>query len=328
MGERSPDLPGLPEAFGELLAAALPAGELACALESFGLEKPTAFRANTLLATADEVSAELAQAGLHPTPVGWLAEAFTVLPAERRALTETAAFYAGRIYIQNLASMTAPPALDPQAGESVLDLAAAPGGKTLHLAALMQGKGPPAATPPTGRLVAVEAIKGRFFRLRANLEQHGATFVETFLMDGRAAGRRWPGVFDRVLLDAPCSSEARFSRLAPESWAHWSARKVKETAHKQRGLLAAAFAALRPGGVLLYCTCSFSPEENEGAVDWLLRRVGDEAEVLPLEPPPVRVQPGLTAWGKRTYHPDLAGSVRILPDALMDGFFLCKLGKR
>ncbi len=318
MAETPPDLPELPQAFGDILAAALPAAELACALESFSVEKPTAFRVNTLLAVVDEVVAELAEAGLHLSPVGWLAEAFTAPPAERRALTETAAFYAGRIYIQNLASMTAPLALDPQPGETVLDLAAAPGGKTLHLAALMRGE---------GRLAAVEAVKGRFFRLRANLEQHGASFVETHLMDGRAAGRRWPGVFDRVLLDAPCSSEARFTRLAPESWAHWSTRKVKETAHKQKGLLAAAFAALRPGGVLLYCTCSFSPEENEGAVDWLLRRE-ERAVVLPLEPPPVRVQPGLTAWGKRGYHADLARSVRILPDALMDGFFLCKLGKR
>jgi 16S rRNA (cytosine1407-C5)-methyltransferase len=109
--------------------------------------------------------------------------------------------------------MLAPLALAPRPGETVLDLAAAPGGKTLQLAALMQN---------SGRLSAVEAVKGRFFRLRANLERGGVTNARTFLMDGRAVGRKCPEMFDRVLLDAPCSSEARFSRLDPRSWAHWS----------------------------------------------------------------------------------------------------------
>ncbi|MCI0396921.1 MAG: RsmB/NOP family class I SAM-dependent RNA methyltransferase [Chloroflexi bacterium] len=308
----------LPEEFRQRLAAVLPGDALEGCLATFASQKPTAFRANTLKAGVAEVRAELEGQGLALTPVSWYPEAFLVDQGQRRALTESAAFYDGRIYIQNLSSMLAPLVLDPQPGEAVLDLAAAPGGKTLQLAAMMAND---------GRLVAVEAVKGRYYRLKANLQQYGATMVEAYLMDGRAAGRRWPQVFDRVLLDAPCSSEARFSQLEPESWAHWSTRKVKESAHKQKGLLQAAVYALRPGGTLVYCTCSFSPEENEVAVHALLRKFGPALEIEPISLPLDNVRPGLTEWEGKALHPDLAHSVRILPTEVMDGFYLCKLKK-
>ena len=175
--------------------------------------------------------------------------------------------------------------------------------------------------------MAVESVKARFFRMRANLAQHGAPQVETYLMDGRAAGRRWPQRFDRVLLDAPCSSEARFTRHDPKSWAHWSPRKIKEAARKQKPLLGAAIKALRPGGVLLYCTCSFAPEENEVVVNSQLRYFADEVEIAPLTLPVTNTVPGLTEWRGKALNPQLARSVRLLPTEEMDGFFMCKLVK-
>lgn len=311
----------LPADFTARLAAIVPPERLAVVLASFGQPKPTVLRANTLKTAPEALVAGLAAHGLGVTPVPGLGNAWALQDeVQRRALTETEAFAQGLFYIQSPSSQLAAPLLAPQPGDTVLDLAAAPGGKTTHLAALMANE---------GKLSAVEAVKDRFFRLRANLEQQGVTIARTFLMDGREVGRKCPDMFDRILLDAPCSSEARFDAADPDSWSHWSLKKVKECARKQQGLITAALHALKPGGVLLYCTCSFSPEENEAAVQHALKRFGDRLEIL-VAPVPAGIpqQPGLTAWQGTDFHPDMHRAVRILPDACWDGFFLCLLRKR
>ena len=307
----------LPELFVERLAQVVPDEHFEQVLASFAAEKPTTFRLNPLKGDPAATREELLAEGFTLTAVPWYAQAYAIPPAQRRPLTETAAFYDGRLYIQNLASMLAPLVLAPQPGEEVLDLAAAPGGKTLQLADLMGNE---------GDLAAVEAVKPRFFKLKANLAQHGAN-AKCYLMDGRAAGRRWPQRFDKVLLDAPCSSEARFRTADPTTWSHWSARKIKETAHKQKKLLEAAFYALRPGGAMLYCTCAFAPEENELVVANLLRKHEGEVRVEPITLPLPNGQEGLTEWGGKTLPPALAGCLRVLPTAEMDGFFLALLRK-
>lgn len=311
----------LPAEFTDRLAAIVPPERLASVLASFGQVKPTVLRANTLKATPEALVDALTAQEIALRPVPGLATGLALQDeAQRRALTETEAFAQGYFYIQSPSSQLAAPLLAPQPGDTVLDLAAAPGGKTTHLAALMANQ---------GKLSAVEAVKDRFFRLRANLEQQGVTIARTFLMDGREVGRKCPGMFDRILLDAPCSSEARFDTRDPESWSHWSLKKVKECARKQQGLITAALHALKPGGVLLYCTCSFAPEENEASVQHALKRFGDAVEILPAPVPAgIPQQPGLTAWQGTEFHPDLHRAVRILPDACWDGFFLCLLRKR
>jgi 16S rRNA (cytosine1407-C5)-methyltransferase len=310
---------GLPPAFLERLAAIVPPQALAGCLDSFVAEKPAAFRVNTLRASVDEVRKELTAAGVTLEPVAWLAEAFLVPLAERPALVATAAVSQGRIYLQNLSSMLAALVLDPQPDEEVLDLAAAPGGKTLHMAARMANR---------GRIAAVEAIRDRFYKLRAQLQVHGATMVATYLADGRTIGRKTPERFDRVLLDAPCSCESRFDPREPDSCRYWSPRKIKESARKQKGLLRSAADCLKPGGTLLYCTCTFAPEENELVVASLLEDVGDAVEVLPLDCPVANTQPGLTEWEGHPLPVELRHSLRILPTAQMDAAYLCKLVKR
>jgi tRNA (cytosine49-C5)-methyltransferase len=306
----------LPEAFVRRLAAILPADALGPVLASFARPVPTALRVNTLLTSPEAVGQELAAAGLRLAPVPWSPSAFLLAEGERRVLTESAACNQGRVYVQNLASQLAPLLLAPRPGEEVLDLAAAPGGKTLQLAALMENR---------GRIAAVEPVRERFFKLRANLERAGASLVQTYLMDGRAVGGKVPARFDRVLLDAPCSSEARFRAGDPSTWSHWGPRKLKETAHKQRRLLESALGAVKPGGLVLYCTCAFAPEENEAVVDHLLRVHPGAVGLEPIAPPVDNRQAGITAWEGRSYHPDLAKAVRILPDATMSGFFLALL---
>ena len=309
----------LPQAFLQRLQTILPADLYDTCLRTFDMERPTCFRINPLRGEEAVVRRELEQAGFDLRPISWAPAAYRVEGGQRRALTESSAFAEGRLYIQNPSSMLAPLVLDPVPGETVLDLAAAPGGKTLQMAAMMQNR---------GRISAVEPVKGRFFRLQANLQRHGVTMVRSYRMDGRAVGRKVPGRFDRVLLDAPCSSEARFRTADPASWAHWSPKKVKESARKQGRLLESAFHSLKPGGRLLYCTCSFAPEENEQVVDGLLRRHGTELRLEPVRLPVDNWIPGLTRWQGRRWDPALARAVRGIPDGEMDGFFLCLLRRR
>lgn len=309
----------LPESFVQRLAEILPRDRFGGCLESFSQLKPTSFRVNRLRTTEEGLMKELESEGFGLTRIPWGSGVFTIDPDQRRQLTDSAAFSEGRIYIQGLSSMLAPLILDPRPGETVLDLAAAPGGKTLQMAAMMENR---------GRISAVESVRGRFFRLKANLERHGATLVKGYLMDGRAVGAKVPARFDRVLLDAPCSSEARFTTRDKASWAHWSLKKVKESARKQKRLLDSAIRSLKPGGTLLYCTCSFAPEENEMILDGQLRRYQGQLTIEPLELPLDNTQPGLVEWRGKTLNEDLVGAVRILPTSEMDGFFLCRLRKR
>ena len=151
--------------------------------------------------------------------------------------------------------------------------------------------------------------------------------VRTYLKDG---GRVWRQVgerFDAVLLDAPCSAEGQFHLWVPASFAYWSERKVREMARKQKRLLRSAVHCARPGGVIVYATCTLAPEENEAVVDAVLREFAGALEV---EPVPLVVPgglPGRTAWEDAVYDPRLAQALRILPDGLMEGFFICRLRK-
>ncbi|WP_457608596.1 RsmB/NOP family class I SAM-dependent RNA methyltransferase [Nitratifractor sp.] len=308
----------LPTKFTERLKKIVPAEEYEQVLETFHQPKETTFRLNPLKTDEERLLKELCEAGLHPEPVDWMPGAFHIPSDERRALTESDAFYEGRLYIQNLSSMLAPLLLDPRPGERILDLAAAPGGKTLMIAGMMEDR---------GWISAVEPVKERFHRLRRNQERAGTTIVHTYNRDGRGVGRAVPESFDRVLLDAPCSSEAKFSTLKPQSYAYWSARKIRESQKLQKRLILSAFDALKPEGTLLYSTCSFAPEENEAVVDFLLDKHPDRVEILPIEVPLKNLQKGFTYWEKKTFDSALSKTLRILPDNKMDGFFLAKLQK-
>ena len=240
-------------------------------------------------------------------PIPGLPGMFAAAASARTPLVRHVAAASGRIYLLNPSSALAVLALAPQPGDAVLDLAAAPGGKTLLAAARMGNR---------GSILAVDPIRARYFRLRANLDRCGVAIARCRRVDGRGIGRALPERFDRVLLDAPCSSEARMRAGDDATTRHWSPRKVREAAHKQRGLLRSAFAALKPGGTLVYCTCSFSRRENEATVDYLLRRE-EAASIQSLAFPDV---PAATSG-------DIPGTVRVLPNRLFDGLFVAQLTK-
>ncbi len=222
------------------------------------------------------------------------------------------------MYVQNLASMVPPLALAPEPGERILDLAAAPGSKTLQMAALMGN---------TGEIAAVEVVRDRFFRLHANAKAAGATSVRTFLQDGTRVDRYRPEHFDRVLLDAPCSTEGRFRADDAETTRYWSERKVREMQHKQERLLVSAVGALREGGVLVYSTCSLAPEENEAVLDRVLTHFEGalEAEPLPVAVP--EFMPALDAWEGTAFTHALPEARRLLPDGTFEAFFVARFRK-
>lgn len=308
----------LPDAFTERLKRIVPSERYDAILHTFDAPKQVTFRLNALKTTAEALEAQLEAEGIAFERVGWIEGAYRISPDDKLRLTQTKAFYDGHLYIQNLSSMIAPLLLAPEPEETVLDLAAAPGGKTLILASLMHN---------TGWLSAVEPSRERFFRLRDNLEHQGVTNAHTYMTDGRSVGKKCPEMFDRILLDAPCSSEARFKSFDEKSTAYWSTHKVKETSKLQRRLLLSAYDALKPGGKLLYSTCSFSPEENESPLQHLLERHGSHLKTLPLVLPFDNVQKPLERWGKEVFDERIQNAVRILPTDTIDGFFICLLEK-
>lgn len=304
-----------PPAFLEQLALLSPDDDGAALAAALLTPRVLAVRVNTLRATPDEVLAELRAAGLAPEPVSWSAEAFT-LPADAlRALQDTAAYTEARVLVQGLSSQLVPLLLAPRPGEAVLDLCAAPGGKTSQIAALMQG---------TGRLHANDRSQARVYRLRDVLGRAGADFVTTSARAGESFGRREPDAWDRVLLDAPCSMEGR--RALDDGWKGWSPQLCKRLASEQERLLLSALTTVRLGGEVIYSTCTMSPRENERVVSRVLRRRAGEVRLAPIElPEDIPQRAGLTEWRGKPFRAEgLELCRRVLPSERTEAFFVAR----
>ena len=190
---------------------------------------------------------------------------------------------AGVYYLQEPSAMAVAEAVAPRPGDWVLDLAAAPGGKATHLASLMKNQ---------GLLVANEVTGSRVRALGENLERLGVRNALITSESVQKLAARWGAVFDRVLLDAPCSGEGMF-RKSEGAVLQWSEHLVKSCAARQDGLLADAAQLVKPGGTLVYSTCTFAPEENERVVAAFLAEQM-EFELVPLTFPGAR--PGRPDW--------------------------------
>jgi NOL1/NOP2/sun family putative RNA methylase len=169
---------------------------------------------------------------------------------------------AGLYYIQEPSAMSAAALLAPEPGMRVLDLCAAPGGKTTQLAAALQQK---------GLLVSNEIHPARCKILSQNVERMGIANAIVMNEDSAKLSERFPSYFHAILVDAPCSGEGMF-RKNPEAMEEWSAAQVLVCANRQREILENAAAMLIPGGTLVYSTCTFSREENEDNIDWFLEQ--------------------------------------------------------
>lgn len=234
-------------------------------LKTFSEEKPITFRINTLKSSRQEMFNVFANHTLHIEPVSWYDTAF-IFRGPKSSLTTLPEYRQGKFYIQNLSSMIPALALEPTQGNSVLDIAAAPGSKTTQLAVMMGGE---------GELVANDISRARIFKLKDNLSQQGITTIKILNLPGERLWRKYPEYFDRVLVDAPCSMEGRITTSDPDSYKDWSVKKIKELSHRQQYLLRSAITATKVGGIIVYSTCTLAPEENEGVIDWILEKEGD-----------------------------------------------------
>lgn len=247
-------------------------------------------------------------------PIGWCPDAFHIV-GDKRAVTESAPHAAGEVYVMNASSLIPALALDPRPDQDILDVCAAPGGKAAHIAAI---------TGNRARLTVNDGIKSRLRKLRdvvdvlkvdvADMTNHPGQYLDKFVTDD----------FDRILLDAQCSGEGMADLARPDALKFWSPERVEQMSRLQQRMLVAAFKRLRPGGILVYSTCTIAPEENEAPLDHLLRHYPD-AGVEPIGLAIPEAMPGLARWEGRDYHPDLRHALRVVAAPFMEAFFVCRI---
>lgn len=286
-------------------------------LEILQTGRPTTFRVNTLKASVESVKVELSKAGFafEEQPFG---NAFILKNKTIRDLEEHPLYEAGALYVQGLSSMLPALFLDPKPGESILDCAAAPGSKTTQMAALMNNE---------GMILANDTSRIRLFKLKANLEKQGVTNVHVRQGMGQHLWQDFPEVFDRALVDVPCSMEGRFRADRPKTIADWSIRKIKDLAERQKFMLLSAISCTRPGGRIVYSTCTMAPEENEAVVAWALKKVKGAVVIEEPQRLPVSMSPGLTEWQNSSFGSELQKTRRIIPSSQYEGFYVAVLQK-
>ncbi|HIC89829.1 MAG TPA: hypothetical protein EYP04_10570 [Anaerolineae bacterium] len=281
-------------------------------LASYDNSPLVGLRVNTLKLTP-ETFRRLAPFDL--TSVPWCPEGFTVPDDQRPGGHPYHA--AGLYYLHDPAAMAVGTLLAPQPGERVLDLCAAPGGKATQLAALLQNE---------GLLVANDVDSRRARVLAENLERWGARNVVILSERPERLASRWPDCFDRVLVDAPCSGEGMF-RKSEAARQEWKPTLVAGSARRQQAILDAAAQLVRPGGWLVYVTCTFAPEENEGAIAHFLVHHANFELVPPAWYP--GFSPGRPDWLADLppdFDADLRQTVRLWPHrAPAEGHFIALL---
>jgi 16S rRNA (cytosine1407-C5)-methyltransferase len=307
----------LPEKFLERLTEIIPPDQIVAVRESF-IRRPTTFRVNTLKSDRATLLAKLSELGFELEPVDWYGDAFILRNKSKQELIDTVPYQNGEMYVQGLSSMVPPIVLDPKPGEKIADVAAAPGSKTTQMAAMMNN---------TGEIVANDRSKIRIFKLVANLKLQGVTNVRTSLAEGEALWKRFPEYFDKTLVDVPCSLEGRFDVKNPKSYRDWSLRKVQMLSVHQQHLLRSAVSATKPGGVIVYSTCTLSPEENENVIDWLLQKEPGVVNIESIDLRLAGLQEGLSRWGKDEFAPEIRRTMRVIPSEVMEGFYIAKLRK-
>lgn len=269
-------------------------------------------RVNTLKITVEDFLTLVAPYGWQLTPIPWCAEGFWIERDDEEALPlgSTAEHLSGMFYIQEASSMLPVSALfaDGDMPERVMDVAAAPGSKTTQIAARMGNR---------GAILANEYSASRVKVLHANISRCGISNVALTHFDGRVFGPALPEMFDAILLDAPCSGEG-VVRKDPDALKNWSHASNLEIAATQRELIDSAFHALRPGGTLVYSTCTLNRDENEAICHWLKAQYPDAVEFLPLDTLFAGAQQALTDEGFLHVFPQIYDC---------EGFFVARLRK-
>jgi tRNA (cytosine49-C5)-methyltransferase len=247
-------------------------------------------------------------------PVPWCADAYWCTdPAAAIPLS-----HEGKVYLQNASSLIPVVALDPRPGQSILDTAAAPGGKAFHIAA---------RTGNEGELWLNDAVTPRAEKLRALAGLYHVRYARLTTIAAQYLDKELPhGAFDRILLDVQCSGEGRVDLRRPDGLRYWSPERIEKYKYVQTRMLDAAYRLLRPGGTMVYSTCTIAPEENEAPVSHLLEH-RPEARLEPTGVAVPDARPALRQWGERRFHRDIENAVRVQPTEFMEPFFVARIRK-
>ena len=278
------------------------------------MDQPQArgLRVNSLKITPEQFAA---QSPFPLTPIPWAEEGFfypeTVRPGRHPY------YEAGAYYIQEPSAMAVGTLADVQPGENVLDLCAAPGGKTTHLAGRMHGE---------GLIVANEINVVRCKTLAQSVERMGIANCMVTNETPERLAQWFPRFFDKIIVDAPCSGEGMFRKDDNPAQSEWTPELPAACAKRQANILDCAAKMLRGGGTLVYSTCTFAPEENEGTISRFLERHTDFSMVQ-VEHPPAQLSPARPDWVEHC-DPSLAHAFRLWPHRLNgEGHFIAVMRK-
>ena len=271
------------------------------------VRRPVTLRVNTIKSTAEAVGEVLTGAGIAWEKSPWYEEAFILRDVREEAVQALPEYEAGHMYLQSLSSMMPPLVVAPAKNESILDMAAAPGGKTTQMAALSGN---------TALITACEKNKIRAERLQFNLDRQGVKRVNVMCQDARQLSDLFK--FDKVLLDAPCTGSGTILIAEGEPERRMDAAWVMKTAQTQKAMLKKALTLLSAGHEMVYSTCSILREENEDVLQAVLPAMN--AEVVPIEHAFLQHAPLLPTT--------IPGVVCVRPTELYEGFFVAKIRKK
>ena len=280
-------------------------------LSALQMPQPTHLRINPLRVTREEFQRAMAERGYRLTEVAGISDAFRWESASGPG--STLEYFRGWYQVQGLTSMLPALILDPQPGDRLLDMCAAPGGKATYLAQLTQNR---------ALILANDVTHHRIGILRSHCDRLGITSMVVTRYQGQSFPMRM--LFDRILLDPPCSAEGtyRTGTRPPLSEDRQISYRLQRL---QQMLLARALKLLRPGGTLVYSTCTYAPEENEAVLQQAIE--AGRAELVPIDIPFPRA-PGLEVWNGQRFHPSLKQAARFYPHLLDSwGFFIARLRK-
>ncbi len=282
-------------------------GDLAKAiLEGYEKTRKVTLRVNTIKSSAEKIEEELKNHKIEYETVEWNKEAFIIKNKREKEIEELEIYKNGEIYLQSLSSMLPPIVLEPKEGTDILDMAAAPGGKTTQIAALVNNK---------ASITACELNNIRAQRLKYNIEKQGATCVYVMQTDARKINDFFS--FDQILLDAPCSGSGTLNVNDENLNKIFTEKLVQKSVKSQRELLKKALKVLKSGQEMVYSTCSVLQEENEDIINTLNKK---EYEIIPIQFSGIQQLPMLPT--------KIEGTLCVMPTELYEGFFVAKIRKK
>lgn len=271
--------------------------------KGYSKERPVTIRVNTIKSNVDNIKSELNKQNILFKNVEWYQDALIIENAREDKIKELEIYKNGEIYMQSLSSMIPAIVLAPKKDENILDMTAAPGGKTTQIAALSNNE---------SMITACEKNKIRAERLKYNIDKQGAKKVNIMIEDARKLNDFFS--FDKILLDAPCSGSGTENIYKENFTQELIDRSVKT----EEELLKKALKILKQGKDMVYSTCSILKEENENVLKKVLAK--SNAEIVPIEKELLKGIPLLEA--------SLEGVICVAPNHLYEGFFVAKIRKK